>query len=134
MLKYLLGSLFEVILKSKSESIFLRAELLLPSRLSVQLSIRTFASSGLVYYMAHQNQVDYATLQLHGGRLHFMFDLGKGRTKVSHPALLGDGQWHTVRSQEAVITRSEFCSTCPYCPLHFTVVGSSPLISSLLCV
>ncbi|KAB0405420.1 hypothetical protein E2I00_018925, partial [Balaenoptera physalus] len=88
-----------VILKSKSESIFLRAELLLPSRLSVQLSIRTFASSGLVYYMAHQNQVDYATLQLHGGRLHFMFDLGKGRTKVSHPALLSDGQWHTVKTE-----------------------------------
>lgn len=80
---------------------FLRTELLFSSRLSVQLRIRTFASSGLIYYMAHQNQVDYAALQLHGGHLHFMFDLGKGRTKVSHPALLSDGQWHTVRSQEA---------------------------------
>uniref|UniRef100_H0XIM4 Laminin G domain-containing protein n=2 Tax=Otolemur garnettii TaxID=30611 RepID=H0XIM4_OTOGA len=68
-------------------------------RLSVQLTLRTFASSGLVYYVAHQNQVDYATLQLHGGRLHFMFDLGKGRTKVSHPALLSDGKWHTVRTE-----------------------------------
>uniref|UniRef100_A0A8C0K797 Laminin subunit alpha-1-like n=1 Tax=Canis lupus dingo TaxID=286419 RepID=A0A8C0K797_CANLU len=47
--------------------------------------------------MAHQNQVDYATLQLHGGYLHFMFDLGKGRTKVSHPAPISDGKWHTVR-------------------------------------
>ncbi|XP_006761995.1 PREDICTED: laminin subunit alpha-1 [Myotis davidii] len=68
-------------------------------RLSVQLSIRTFASSGLIYHMAHQNQVDYATLQLHGGHLHFMFDLGKGRTKVSHPALLSDGKWHTVKTE-----------------------------------
>ncbi|XP_031295017.2 laminin subunit alpha-1 isoform X1 [Camelus dromedarius] len=68
-------------------------------RLSVQLRIRTFASSGLIYYMAHQNQVDYAALQLHEGRLHFMFDLGKGRTKVSHPALLSDGQWHTVKTE-----------------------------------
>uniref|UniRef100_A0A8D2DDJ7 Laminin G domain-containing protein n=1 Tax=Sciurus vulgaris TaxID=55149 RepID=A0A8D2DDJ7_SCIVU len=49
--------------------------------------------------MAHQNQVDYATLQLHGGRLHFMFDLGKGRTKVSHPALLNDGKWHMVKTE-----------------------------------
>uniref|UniRef100_A0A452DRB5 Laminin G domain-containing protein n=2 Tax=Capra hircus TaxID=9925 RepID=A0A452DRB5_CAPHI len=74
-------------------------QLAVRKRLSVQLSIRTFASSGLVYYMAHQNQVDYATLQLHAGRLHFTFDLGKGRTKVSHPALLSDGQWHTVKTE-----------------------------------
>ncbi|XP_026264666.2 laminin subunit alpha-1 [Urocitellus parryii] len=68
-------------------------------RLLVQLTIRTFASSGLIYYMAHQNQVDYATLQLHGGYLHFMFDLGKGRTKVTHPTLLNDGKWHTVKTE-----------------------------------
>ncbi|XP_062932695.1 laminin subunit alpha-1 [Cynocephalus volans] len=68
-------------------------------KLSVQLSIRTFASSGLIYYMAHQNQVDYATLQLHGGHLHFMFDLGKGRTQVSHPALISDGKWHMVKTE-----------------------------------
>ncbi|KAI4555165.1 hypothetical protein MJT46_015551 [Ovis ammon polii x Ovis aries] len=74
-------------------------QLAVRKRLSVQLSIRTFASSGLVYYMAHQNQVDYAALQLHSGRLHFTFDLGKGRTKVSHPALLSDGQWHTVKTE-----------------------------------
>ncbi|KAM7125254.1 laminin subunit alpha-1 isoform 2-T3 [Molossus nigricans] len=74
-------------------------QLAVRKRLSVQLSIRTFASSGLVYYMAHQNQVDYAALQLHGGHLHFMFDLGKGRTKVSHPARLSDGKWHTVKTE-----------------------------------
>uniref|UniRef100_A0A2K5DHR9 Laminin subunit alpha-1 n=1 Tax=Aotus nancymaae TaxID=37293 RepID=A0A2K5DHR9_AOTNA len=67
-------------------------------KLSVQLSIRTFASSGLIYYTAHQNQADYAVLQLHGGRLHFMFDLGKGKTQVSHPALVSDGKWHTVKT------------------------------------
>ncbi|XP_077756139.1 laminin subunit alpha-1 [Canis aureus] len=74
-------------------------QLAVRKRLSVQLSIRTFASSGLIYYMAHQNQVDYATLQLHGGYLHFMFDLGKGRTKVSHPAPISDGKWHTVKTE-----------------------------------
>ncbi|XP_032166436.1 laminin subunit alpha-1 [Mustela erminea] len=74
-------------------------QLAVRKRLSVQLSIRTFASSGLIYYMAHQNQVDYATLQLHGGHLHFLFDLGKGRTTVSHPALINDGRWHTVKTE-----------------------------------
>ncbi|XP_044514002.1 laminin subunit alpha-1 [Gracilinanus agilis] len=68
-------------------------------RLSVQLSIRTFARSGLIYYMAHQNQIDYATLQLHEGQAYFMFDLGKGRAKASHPAFLSDGKWHTVKTE-----------------------------------
>ncbi|XP_045637894.1 laminin subunit alpha-1 isoform X1 [Ursus americanus] len=74
-------------------------QLAVRKRLSVQLRIRTFASSGLIYHMAHQNQVDYATLQLHGGHLHFLFDLGKGRTKVTHPALISDGRWHTVKTE-----------------------------------
>ncbi|XP_021120891.1 laminin subunit alpha-1 isoform X2 [Heterocephalus glaber] len=68
-------------------------------RFLVQLSIRTFASSGLVFYTAHQNQVDHAVLQLHSGRLVFVFDLGKGRTRVAHPALIDDGRWHTVKAE-----------------------------------
>ncbi|XP_010636969.1 laminin subunit alpha-1 isoform X1 [Fukomys damarensis] len=68
-------------------------------RLLVQLSIRTFTSSGLVFYTAHQNQVDHATLQLYGGRLAFFFDLGKGRTHISHPTLINDGKWHTVKAE-----------------------------------
>lgn len=71
------------------------------SRLSVQLNLRTFASSGLIYYMAHQNQVDYAALQLHGGQLYFSFDLGKGKAVAFHPAVISDGKWHTVSSQQS---------------------------------
>uniref|UniRef100_A0A8C3DG64 Laminin subunit alpha-1 n=1 Tax=Corvus moneduloides TaxID=1196302 RepID=A0A8C3DG64_CORMO len=74
---------------------FSNTEFLL-SRLSVQLNLRTFASSGLIYYMAHQNQVDYAALQLYGGQLHFSFDLGKGKAVALHPAVVSDGKWHTV--------------------------------------
>ncbi|KAJ7414023.1 laminin subunit alpha 1 [Willisornis vidua] len=68
-------------------------------KLSVQLNLRTFASSGLIYYMAHQNQVDYAALQLHGGQLHFSFDLGKGKAVALHPAVISDGKWHTVKTE-----------------------------------
>nr|XP_023418495.1 laminin subunit alpha-1 [Cavia porcellus] len=68
-------------------------------RLLVQLSMRTFASSGLVFYAAHQNQVDHAVLQLHGGRLVFTFDLGRGRTRVSHPTPIDDGRWHLVKAE-----------------------------------
>ncbi|XP_010221580.1 PREDICTED: laminin subunit alpha-1, partial [Tinamus guttatus] len=68
-------------------------------KLSVQLNIRTFASSGLIYYMAHQNQVDYAALQLHGGQLYFSFDLGKGKAVAFHPAVISDGKWHTVKTE-----------------------------------
>uniref|UniRef100_A0A672TFA1 Laminin subunit alpha-1 n=1 Tax=Strigops habroptila TaxID=2489341 RepID=A0A672TFA1_STRHB len=68
-------------------------------KLSVQLNLRTFASSGLIYYMAHQNQVDYAALQLHGGQLYFSFDLGKGKAVAFHPAVIGDGKWHMIKTE-----------------------------------
>uniref|UniRef100_A0A8C3KD52 Basement membrane-specific heparan sulfate proteoglycan core protein n=1 Tax=Calidris pygmaea TaxID=425635 RepID=A0A8C3KD52_9CHAR len=68
-------------------------------KLSVQLNLRTFASSGLIYYMAHENQVDYAALQLHGGQLYFSFDLGKGKAVAFHPAVVSDGKWHTIKTE-----------------------------------
>nr|XP_060631057.1 laminin subunit alpha-1 [Anolis sagrei ordinatus] len=68
-------------------------------KLSVQLNLRTFASSGLIYYMAHQKQIDYAALQLHGGKLYFSFDLGKGRAVAFHGTIINDGKWHTVRTE-----------------------------------
>lgn len=71
------------------------------SRLSVQLILRTFASSGLIYYVAHQNQVDFAALQLHGGQLYFSFDLGKGKAVAFHPAVIHDGKWHTVGGHQS---------------------------------
>ncbi|XP_038603188.1 laminin subunit alpha-1 [Tachyglossus aculeatus] len=68
-------------------------------KLSVQLTLRTLALDGLIYYMAHQSQADYAALQVHGGRLHFVFDLGKGKAKAVHPALISDGKWHSVKTE-----------------------------------
>uniref|UniRef100_A0A663M6X7 Laminin subunit alpha-1 n=1 Tax=Athene cunicularia TaxID=194338 RepID=A0A663M6X7_ATHCN len=88
------------------EKLFINAEEIsfsntgfLLSRLSVQLNLRTFASSGLIYYMAHQNQVDYAALQLHGGQLYFSFDLGKGKAVAFHSAFISDGKWHTIKTE-----------------------------------
>uniref|UniRef100_A0A8C8SNF8 Laminin subunit alpha-1 n=1 Tax=Pelusios castaneus TaxID=367368 RepID=A0A8C8SNF8_9SAUR len=68
-------------------------------KLSVQLKLRTYASSGLIYYLAHQNQMDYAVLQLHGGQLYFSFDLGKGKAVAFHPVSVSDGKWHTVKTE-----------------------------------
>nr|XP_033789904.1 laminin subunit alpha-1 [Geotrypetes seraphini] len=68
-------------------------------KLSVQLNLRTYASSGLIYYMAHQNQMDYAALQLHEGRLYFLFDLGKGKAVTVHPTAISDGKWHTIKTE-----------------------------------
>ncbi|KAM8966911.1 laminin subunit alpha-1 [Pelodytes ibericus] len=68
-------------------------------KLSVQLTLRTYATSGLIYYMAHQNQMDYAALQIHEGKLHFLFDMGKGRTVTTHPVYISDGKWHTVTTE-----------------------------------
>ncbi|KAM9552660.1 laminin subunit alpha-1-like isoform 1-T1 [Salvelinus alpinus] len=65
---------------------------------SLELSVRTFAQSGLIYYMAHANQMDYATLQLLGGRLFFTCDKGSGPAITSFPVPVNDGQWHTVKT------------------------------------
>ncbi|MGH0134036.1 UNVERIFIED_CONTAM: hypothetical protein FKN15_022884 [Acipenser sinensis] len=70
-------------------------------KFSIQLSFRTFASSGLVYFMAHQNQVDYAALQLMEGCLYFIYDLGKCSARVTLPHVVNDGQWHTVKTDFA---------------------------------
>ncbi|XP_069778449.1 laminin subunit alpha-1 isoform X2 [Narcine bancroftii] len=70
-------------------------------KFSVQLNIRTYASSGLVYYMAHQNQIDYAALQLWMGRLHFLFNLGRGVAVAFLPNPINDGQWHSVKTEYA---------------------------------
>ncbi|XP_023678651.2 laminin subunit alpha-1 isoform X1 [Paramormyrops kingsleyae] len=65
---------------------------------SLQLSLRTFASSGLLFYMAHPNQVDYATLQLQGGRVFLTCDLGKSSATATFSKAINDGQWHTVKA------------------------------------
>ncbi|XP_078253630.1 laminin subunit alpha-1 isoform X4 [Rhinoraja longicauda] len=70
-------------------------------KFSLQLNIRTYASSGLLYYMAHQNQVDYAALQLWMGRLHFLFNLGRGTAVAVLPNPINDGQWHSVKTEYA---------------------------------
>ncbi|XP_058033280.1 laminin subunit alpha-1 [Ahaetulla prasina] len=70
-------------------------------KFSVQLRVRTLASSGLIYYTTHQKQVDYAALQLREGKLRFSFDLGKGQSIVYHGAMISDGKWHTVQTDYA---------------------------------
>ncbi|TSK16092.1 Laminin subunit alpha-1 [Bagarius yarrelli] len=65
---------------------------------AVEVSIRTLAHSGILYYMANANQQDYAVLQLLGGRLLFSCDLGKGPAVTTSHTNINDGQWHTVRT------------------------------------
>uniref|UniRef100_A0A6Q2WY45 Laminin, alpha 1 n=1 Tax=Esox lucius TaxID=8010 RepID=A0A6Q2WY45_ESOLU len=72
--------------------------LLLLASFSLELSMRTFARSGLVYYMANANQMDYATLQLLGGRLFFTCDKGSGPATATFPVPVNDGLWHTVKT------------------------------------
>uniref|UniRef100_A0A674CHK0 Laminin, alpha 1 n=1 Tax=Salmo trutta TaxID=8032 RepID=A0A674CHK0_SALTR len=67
----------------------------LPDSFSLELSVRTYAQSGLIYYMAHANQMDYATLQLLGGHLFFTCDKGSGPATATFPVPVNDGQWHT---------------------------------------
>ncbi len=62
----------------------------------LKLSVRTFAHSGVLFYMANANQQDYAVLQVRGGRLQLSCDLGKGPAHASLATPIADGLWHTV--------------------------------------
>uniref|UniRef100_A0ABM5GDG7 Laminin subunit alpha-1 isoform X1 n=1 Tax=Pogona vitticeps TaxID=103695 RepID=A0ABM5GDG7_9SAUR len=88
-------------LSRHSHLVFLFNQSTVRKKLFVQLNLRTFASSGLIYYMGHSKQVDFAALQLQGGKLSFSFDLGKGRAVVFHDAIVNDGKWHTVKTEYA---------------------------------
>lgn len=86
--------------------------------------------------MAHQNQVDYAALQLYGGQLHFSFDLGKGKAVALHPALVSDGKWHTVGGRQSCAPFSlpwrywyGFCLPYLYAVLQ-NQTGSNPIMKS----
>ncbi|CAB1341121.1 unnamed protein product [Coregonus sp. 'balchen'] len=83
---------------------------------SLELSVRTFAQSGLLYYMAHANQMDYATLQLLGGHLFFTCDKGSGPATASFPVPVNDGQWHTVKTdfnKKSVVIRVDGQASAP---------------------
>lgn len=88
-------------------------------RFSFQLKIRTLASSGLIYYTAHQKQIDYAALQLQEGKLRFSFDLGKGQSIVSHGAMISDGKWHTVHFLNSYIQLPRYINVL----VHLTLKG-----------
>ncbi|KAG7256176.1 hypothetical protein CRUP_029748, partial [Coryphaenoides rupestris] len=65
----------------------------------LQLSLRTRASSGLVFLLSSSNHKDYASLEVRGGRLLFTLDLGRGPASCSSAHPVSDGQWHTVRTE-----------------------------------
>ncbi|XP_043081584.1 laminin subunit alpha-1 [Puntigrus tetrazona] len=65
----------------------------------VKLSVRTFALSGVLFYLANTNQQDYAVLQVQGGRLQLSCDLGKGPAHASLATPINDGLWHTVKAE-----------------------------------
>ncbi|KAL8182297.1 UNVERIFIED_CONTAM: hypothetical protein K2H54_051811 [Gekko kuhli] len=88
-------------LARRSHLVLLFNQTTVRKKFSVQMNLRTFASSGLIYCMTHPKQVDFAALQLHGGKLYFSFDLGKGRAVAFHGALISDGKWHTVKTEYA---------------------------------
>ncbi|XP_036374630.1 laminin subunit alpha-1-like, partial [Megalops cyprinoides] len=67
------------------------------TRLSLQLSMRTFGSSGILFHTSHPQRVNYASLHLQGGHPIFTCNLGGIPATASHPKTINDGQWHTVR-------------------------------------
>ncbi|XP_043922451.1 laminin subunit alpha-1 [Protopterus annectens] len=92
-------------------------------KFSLQLNIRTYTSSGLVYLVGHQNQMDYAVLQLYMGQLHFLFDLGNGLATATVPRAVSDGKWHSVKTEIAKKKGTITVDGIESVPV--TVIGSS---------
>ncbi|XP_066271322.1 laminin subunit alpha-2-like [Branchiostoma lanceolatum] len=64
---------------------------------SVKVDIRTFESDGLVFYIArNETQVDFASIQLVGGLVRFMFDNKEGKAEISSTVPANDGKWHMI--------------------------------------
>lgn len=64
-----------------------------PDRTSVTMSFKTYAESGILFYIGDK---DFFSVQLVEGRVNFAYDLGGGLTQTRSQDSYNDGEWHKV--------------------------------------
>jgi hypothetical protein len=74
-----------------------------PSSQTISLSLNTRSPEGVVYYSYRlpgdatgDDPVDFLALHLTSGHLSLSFNLGETTTRISAPAAVDDGRWHSV--------------------------------------
>lgn len=60
------------------------------------MEFRTFASSGVLFFITDDNFADFMGLEVRDGRIRFAFDCGAGRAEALTDNAYNDGLWHKV--------------------------------------
>ncbi|XP_069368064.1 laminin subunit alpha-1 isoform X2 [Paralichthys olivaceus] len=89
---------------------------------SVRLSVRSRAASGLIVLLSDSKHTDFIVVRLMGGRLMMSADLGKGPASITSSVAINDGDWHTVSAE--VSRRSVSVSVDGLSPDSVTVKGN----------
>ncbi|BFY99968.1 hypothetical protein BsWGS_03008 [Bradybaena similaris] len=64
-----------------------------PDRTSVTMSFKTYAESGILFYIGDK---DFFSVELVEGRVNFAYDLGGGLTQSRSQGTYNNGEWHKV--------------------------------------
>lgn len=61
-----------------------------------QISIKTMANDGIIFYAADINKQDLITVYMLDGKIHYKFDCGSGPALLVSEKMISNQQWHTV--------------------------------------
>uniref|UniRef100_A0A8D0C9K3 Laminin subunit alpha-4 n=1 Tax=Salvator merianae TaxID=96440 RepID=A0A8D0C9K3_SALMN len=65
-------------------------------RSQFSISVKTYSSHGMIFYVSDQEEEDFMALFIAHGRLVFMFNNGHQKLRIRSQEKYNDGQWHNV--------------------------------------
>lgn len=68
----------------------------LESESGFQVKFKTNETTGIIFYLSSNSNIDFVGLYFVNNKLHYSFDCGSGRGVVSFDDDFGDGKWHTA--------------------------------------
>ncbi|GFS13654.1 laminin subunit alpha, partial [Elysia marginata] len=63
----------------------------------IELEFKTTGQSGVIFYTAGENHLDFLGLYMEDGQLVFGFNCGTGAAIMKSPQVYNDGNWHKVK-------------------------------------
>ncbi|CAH2252137.1 laminin subunit alpha-4 [Pelobates cultripes] len=65
-------------------------------RSQVSISLKTYSSDGMIFYVSDKDENNFMTLFLANGQLVFMVNIGQQKLKISSQEKYNNGMWHDV--------------------------------------
>ncbi|KAM8953011.1 laminin subunit alpha-4 [Pelodytes ibericus] len=62
----------------------------------ISISLKTYSSHGMIFYVADKEENNFMTLFLDHGRLVLMFNVGQQKLRIASQEKYNDGMWHNV--------------------------------------